>query len=94
MEGVYISLLSALGGVIVAYSLLYAGAIDKTISTTFSIVLTSLIEYIVILKEVPNIHVILHSLSVIISIMLYSFHKWFLFVKRGYFFLVVENNNA
>lgn len=75
IEGVYISVLSALGGVIVAYSLLYAGAIDKTISTTFSIVLTSLIEYIVILKEVPNIHVILHSLSVIISIILYSFNK-------------------
>lgn len=63
---------SAWGGVMVALSLVYSGAVEKTIATTCSIVLTGVAEHALFTHTAPTTEKALSGLSVVLFVLLFT----------------------
>lgn len=65
---------AAIGGILVGFSIFYAGAIEKTIATSSAICMTMVVESHLKLS-LPTAHQVLSCLVVLCSIFIYMLHK-------------------
>jgi len=70
--GLALTVLSAAGGLLAALSLLYAGAVGKTVATAASIALTILLEHAFVLHTVPSAMTAALCASVLNAVVMYS----------------------
>lgn len=73
--GISFVCLSSLGGILVAFSILYTGAISKSIAASLAIIITSLIESI-LKKEGGDICLVSFYVISSVSVILYSNHPY------------------
>lgn len=71
VNDVVLAMLGAFGGIVVAITLRYAGATEKTLSTSMSIVMTSAIDSFITGNPV-TIEGGAASLTVVLAVILYS----------------------
>lgn len=71
LRGYMFACLGALGGILVAYTLIYCDAVAKTISSSFSVVLVAIVEH-VIYHEVPSVTSVSFYVISLLSVLLYS----------------------
>lgn len=74
LYGAIFSLLCAVGGLMVALTIMYCGAMSKIVSTSFSIILVTVAEHM-LYRKVPSIQTSSFYVIGIISIIQYSFEN-------------------
>jgi len=72
LNSVYLAFLSAAGGVLVALSILYAGAVGKVVATSASVALTVLAEAVFVNLQLPDVLLSSLCLSALNAVIMYS----------------------
>ena len=70
--GIMFSILASLGGILVALSLLYCGAVGKSLVSSFSLVVITTIEHI-LYNTVPSFSIFTFYIISLTSLMYYNY---------------------
>lgn len=74
LSDLLIILTASIGGILVGFSIFYAGAVEKTIATSSAVCMTMVVESR-LTHRLPTAHQILSCLVVLVSIFMYMLHK-------------------
>lgn len=74
LSDILIILTASIGGILVGFSIFYAGVVEKTIGTSSAVCVTMIVESY-LTHSLPTAHQILSCLVVLFGIFIYMLHK-------------------